>query len=331
MMRSTATAIVIGFTIVTAPSFGAMAQEAKKIARIGTLFSGTMETHGSFLIWFRQGLRALGYREGKNYVFVSRWGQGNPKAVPGLAKELVAAKVDAILVNGSPNFRAVMKATRTIPIIVGSSGILTRYVASVAKPGGNVTGSTFDARALYTKRLGLLKETLPNARRVAFLHFARAKTPNKRLKRDLERLKVSGESFGIAIKPVRAPTLAGVEVAFRSMAKDRIDAVVINNESFSRFHQKRLAALSVAFKIPSACDHGSFARAGCLLSYSPDRVHMARRAAVFVDKVLKGAKPAELPVEISAKYKLVINLKTAEALGLSLPGHLLFLADEVVE
>lgn len=311
--------------------YPAAAQQPEKMYKIGTLFIGTMETHGKFLFWFRQGLSALGYREGKNYVFVSRWGKGNRKAVPGLARDLVAANVDVILVSGSLAFRALMKATRTIPIVVGSSGILTEYVESVARPGGNVTGSTFDSRALYTKRLSLLKEALPHARRVAFLHFARAKTPSKRLKRDLKRLRASGESLGIAIETLRAPTLNEVEAAFGSMAKARIDAVIINNEPFSVFHQKRLAALSVANGIPTACDHESFARAGCLLSYAADRVHMARRAAVFVDKVLKGAKPAELPVEFSAKYKLVINLKTAEILGLVLPSTLLLLADEVVE
>ncbi len=307
------------------------AQQAGKPARIGTIFSGTVATHGKFLIWFRQGMSELGYAEGRNYIFVSRWGTGKPERLPALAKELVKAKVDVILVNGSPVIRAVMKATQDIPIVVGSSGILAKFVATLARPGGNITGSTFSSRALWTKRLGLLQEALPGARRVAFLFFSPDKMPTKRLERDLKRIETAGKTLGIKIQPMQAPTLGDVENAFVSMADAHTDAVIINRELFSRFHQKRLAALAITKKLPSACDHESFARAGCLMSYAPDRKQLARRAAAFVDRILKGTKPADLPVEMATRYKLVVNLKTAKSLGLTLPPSILLQATEVIE
>lgn len=327
-MQKKNSVIAVAFVVVISVQ-PASAQQAKNVFRIGTLFGGAPNT-SEFLNWFREGMRDLGYAEGRNYVLVSRWARGKRKQVPTLAKELVRQKVDVIFTRGSLQTRALANATKTIPIVVGSSGILTRFVKSLAKPGGNITGLTFNARAIYTKRLGLIKEALPNIKRVAFLYFSPGNLP-KRLQRDLKQLKAAGEQLGVEIEPFHAPSLADVENVLAAMTNESTQAVIINNEQFSHFHQSPLAAQTAAKKLPSVCDHESFARAGCLMSYTPDRRYMARRAAEYVVKIIKGASPGELPVEISSKYKLVINLKTAKTIGIALSGSILLHADEVIE
>jgi putative ABC transport system substrate-binding protein len=282
--------------------------------------------------WFRQGLRYLGYVEGRNYVFVSRWAMGKGKRMPKLAAELVEAKVDVILVNGHRVLSAVGKTTRTIPIVVGSAANLakhTNFVASLARPGGNVTGSTFDGSALNGKRLGLLKEAMPGARRVAFLIFRSIRS--KKALRDLKRTEAAGKALGLKILPLRVQTLGETEDAFVSMVNELADALIINTSSLANSHRKQLTALAITKKLPTMCEQASFAHAGCLMAYSIDRTHTMLRAAVFVDKILKGAKPANLPVEMATRYKLVVNLKTAKALGITLPPSILLQATDVIE
>ena len=304
----------------------AYAQQTGKVWRIGTLFSGSPATHGHNVDWLRQGLSDLGHVEGRNYVFVSRWAMGKRKQLPVLAVELARAKVDVIVVNGGTSIRAAMKATRIIPIVVGSSGNLAKHVTSLARPGGNITGSTYNVSALNGKRLGLLREALPGARRVAFL-FA----PLNRALRDLKRVESASKPLRFKVQPLQVRTLGEIEGAFVSMVKERADALIINLHSFTNFHRKRLAALAIKNKLPTMCERGSFAQAGCLMSYSANRKQMLRRAAAFVDRILKGASPADLPVEIATRYKLVVNLKTAKALGITLPPSILLQADEVIE
>lgn len=314
------------------------AQQGHKPARIGTLMGGTVATHGKFVDWFRQGMTELGYKEGRDYVLVSRWGMGNFD-LPPLAEEIVRENVDVILVVGRPVIRSIKKATKEIPVVVGSAGSFNQFASSLARPGGNITGVTYDSRALYTKRLGLLTDALPQVRRVAFLYFfpgrragsQLSQQARNRLGRDLKRVKAAGTALGVQIQPLHAPTLADVEKAFVSMEAKKAEAVIISNEGFSVLHQKRLAALAVAKKIPSLCDQASFAHAGCLMSYTPDRERMLRRAATFVDRILKGAKPADLPVEISTRYKFVVNKKTAKAIGFTLSPSILLQATEVIE
>ncbi|MDX1485335.1 MAG: ABC transporter substrate-binding protein [Alphaproteobacteria bacterium] len=307
----------------------ASAQPNQKIYRIGTLLPGAADTD-QFMTWFRAGMQDLGYGEGRDYVLISRWTRDNRKRVPALAKELVGQKVDVILTRGSLQTKALQKATKSIPIVVGSSGALRRFVKSLAQPGGNITGLTYNSRAIHTKRLSLLKAALPGARRVAFLSFSAGNLAG-RLKRDLKRLKAAGLAQGIDILPYSATTLGAAEKVFRSMAGGMADAVIINNEQFSHFNQRSLASLAVANKVPTVCDPVSFAREGCLISYAPDRTAMARRAAAYVHKILKGATPANLPVEISTKYHLVVNSKTAKTIGVTLPAAILLLADEVIQ
>ena len=306
----------------------ATAQQTPKFTRIGTLLSGSPVTHGHYVVSFRQGLREIGYVEGRNYVFVSRWGKGKRKRLPVVAAELVKAKVDVIFVMGGPSLRAAGKATKTIPIVAGLMANIVKhgFVDSLARPGGNITGSTFDRYALTGKLMGLLRETVPGARRMAFLFH-----PSKTGLRVLKSTEAAAQSLGVKIKPFPVRTPGDIEGAFVTMVNEHADALIIPTSSFTNFHRKRIAALAITKKLPTACDQGSYAQAGCLMAYSADRKHTIRRAAVFVDKILKGANPSELPVELASKYNLVVNLKTAKALGITVPPSILLQATEVIE
>ncbi len=306
----------------------ANAGKAAMVWRIGTLLSGSPTTHGHYIEWFRQGLGDLGYVEGRNYIFVSHWGMGKRKQMPGLAAELVATKVDVIFVMGRASLGAMKKATKTIPIVVGAvrNIIGGAFVASLARPGGNITGSTFNAFALNGKRLGLLREAVPGARRVALLFV-----PRKRSLRDLKQTEAAGKTLGLKIQPFEVRTPDDIEGAFASMVKERADTLIINLGAFTNFHRKRLAALAITKNIPAMCEQASFAHAGCLMAYAIDRKHTGHRAAVFVDKILKGANPGDLPVERASWYKLVVNLKTSKALGITLPPSIFLQATEVIK
>ncbi len=317
--------VALAFALVVS-THPAAAQQAEKVWRIGTLLSGSPATHGHNVDWLRQGLGDLGYVEGRNFVVVHRWAMGKRKRLPALAVELARAKVDVIVVNGGTSIKAALKATRTIPIVVGSAGNLANHVTSLSRPGGNITGSTFNVSALNGKRVGLLREAVPGAKRVAFLFY-----PLRRALRDLKRIESSGKTLGFKVQPLKVQTPGEIESAFASMVKARADVLMVNLSSFTISHRKRLIALAIKNKLPTMCDLALFVRAGCLMSYSADRKHMMRRAAAFVDKILKGANPAELPVELASRYKLVVNLKTAKALGITLPPSIFVQATEVIE
>ena len=306
----------------------AYAQQAGKPARIGTLLSGSPKTHGHYVNWFREGMHELGYVEGRNFVFVSRWGKGKRKRLPVVAAELVKAKVDVIFVMGGPSLRAARKATQTIPIVAGTmANIIKRgFVDSLARPGGNITGSTFNRNALTGKLLGLLREAVPGARRVAFLFH-----PSNIGLRVLKSTEAASKVLGFKVQPLPVRTLEDIEGAFVSMVNEHADALIIPTSSLTNFHRKRIVALAITQKLPTICDQVSFAQAGCFMAYSADRKHMVRRATHFVDKILKGANPGDLPVEMASKYNLVVNMKTAKALGITLPPSILLQATEVIE
>jgi putative ABC transport system substrate-binding protein len=318
--------IIVSAVLLFAPLV-AQAQQVGKVPRIGILMSGSPASHKHFVDWFRQGLRDLGYVEGKNFVAVNRWAMGKRKRLPWLVKELIKDKVDVIVINGSSSIKAALKVTRTVPIVVGFSSLLARSVTSLARPGGNITGSTYDAGTLGPKRLGLLREAVPGARRVTFLFVPSTKNVFENVKG----METAGKGLGIKVQPLGVRTLGEIESAFISMVKERADALIIRRSSVTNIYRKRLAALAITNKLPTMCDQEPFARAGCLMTYTPDHQHTMRRAAAFVDKILKGAKPAELPVEMATRYNLVVNLKTAKALGIRLPPSILLQANEVIE
>jgi putative ABC transport system substrate-binding protein len=319
------TIIAVAFAIF-AFSQPAYAQQAGKPARVGTLFSGSPATHGHNVDWLRRGLRDLGYVEGRSYVVVSRWAMGKRKRLPALAKELVKEKVVVIVVNGLSSIRAAKKATKTIPIVVGASSSLFKYVGNPTGSKGNIVGSTYDTYGLGTKRLALLKAALPKSRRIAYLS-----APHRAQSLALKGAESAGKVMGVEIEPVRVKAVTEFEGIFASMVNQRFDGLIIRNHAFLNFHRKRIAALAIKNKLPTMCERAQFAQAGCLFGYSADREHMMRRAAYFIDRILKGTKPQDLPIEIASHYKLVVNLKTAKALGILLPPSILLQATEVIE
>jgi putative ABC transport system substrate-binding protein len=274
------------------------------------------------------GLRDFGYVEGKNFVIEFRWADGKYHRLPALAAELVRLKVDVLVTGGTAGVRAAMQASPTTPIVMISSGdaVATGLVASLARPGGNVTGSTFFVPELMGKRLALLKELMPRTRRIAAL----VNTDDPSRVPVLEAMETTAASLGIELRQFQALRPGEFENAFSAMAKSRVDAVVVQEDSFLTAYAKTIADLATRKRLPSA---GStrFAEAGGQIGYGPNGPEMARRAAYFVDRILKGAKPSDLPIERPTKFDLVINLKAAKALGLTIPPSLLVRTDRVIE
>jgi putative ABC transport system substrate-binding protein len=275
-------------------------------------------------------LRELAYVEGQNVVFQPRWGNGQVSRLQGLANELVAAKVDILVTAGNPASLAAKQATSSIPIVTanGPDPVELGLAASLARPGGNVTGLTSVSSELAAKRLGLVKELIPQVSRVAALwdRTARGSVLNVR---DTEG---AARSLGIALQSVAVrPDPKEYDAAFVAMKRGRAGAVIVVQSSAFFAGYQRISDLALTHRLPSVGGSKEYPEAGGLISYGADYPDLFRRAAVFVDKILKGAKPADLPVEQPNKFELVINLKTAKALGLTIPPSLLQRADQVIE
>jgi putative ABC transport system substrate-binding protein len=295
-----------------------------KVPTIGALVIGNIHPE-QFWREFRQGLRDLGYVEGQNIRFEFRSAEGHLERLPELAAELVRLKVDIIVTWFTPTALAAKQATREIPIVMAETGdpIGTGLIASLARPGGNVTGMASVTAELAGKCVQLIREILPSARRVTAL--ANATDPFS--KPFLEQIKFGGEVTGTTINAIAVSSDEEFETAFAGIEKDRPDAVIVQPSLPTR----RAADLSVKHKIPAVSVPRWFAEQGGLMSYSAKYGELFRQAAVYVDKILKGAQPADLPVEQPTHFQLVINLKTARALGLEIPPTLLGRADEVLE
>ena len=246
-----------------------------------------------------------------------------------LASELVQLKVDVILASGTQTAIAAKKTTTTIPIVVAEAGDLveTGLVASLARPGGNLTGSTRMAKDLNGKRIELLKETMPKASRVAVL-MSSATTLRDRY--EVKEIETVARHLGLKIQPVDVADPKEFQGAYAIMVREHADAVIVLQGSFMTFHHKQLVELALKNRLASMCEELMFTEAGCLVSYGPDVRHLWRRAAIFVDKILKGAKPADLPVEQPTKFEFIINLKTAKQIGLTIPPNVLARADRVI-
>ncbi len=294
-----------------------------KVPTIGALVIGNISPE-EFWREFRQGLRDLGYVEGQNIRFEFRSAEGQINRLPELAAELVRLKVDVIVTWFTPTALAARRATREIPIVMAETGdpIGTGLIASLPQPGGNVTGLASVAAELAGKSVQLIRDMLPSVRRVTAL--ANATDPFS--KPFLEQIQL-GEATGTTISPVRISSSDEFEAAFAAMEKDRPDAVIVPPS----LPGKRAAELALKHRVPAVSVGRWFAEEGGLMSYSAKFVHLFRKAAVYVDKILKGARPADLPVEQPTVFELVINLKTAKALGLTIPISLLGRADEVIE
>jgi putative tryptophan/tyrosine transport system substrate-binding protein len=309
----------------------AKAQQTTKIPRIGYV-SGTGDANnpGPNIESFRQGLRDLSYVEGKNIVVEYRYAEGKNERLPGLVAEIVKLKVDVIVVIALPAIRAAKKATQTIPIVMVTNAdpVAAGLVGSLARPGGNVTGLTLLTRDLSGKRLELLNEVVPGISRVGILWVAPSATGDsgfkeyeptgRALKIQLQSLEVQGSN----------PDLEG---AFQAAKKGRASALItIRNPALTR-HTKRIVDLAIKNRLPSMFESTDYVEAGGLVSYAANFTEVFRRAAVYVDKILKGVKTVDLPVEQPTKFEFVINLKTAKALNLTIPQSVLFRADKVIK
>jgi putative ABC transport system substrate-binding protein len=318
-----------GLTLGTvALPFASDAQQAGKVYRVGFLwdspamFPDAMEA-------FRRGLRDLGYVEGRTIAIEYRWAEGKPERMRELAEELVRLKVDVIIAPSSVYTGAAKRATSTIPIIFVSHAdpIGSGHVASLARPGGNITGLSLMMTETNAKGLELLKEAVPGLLRVAVVWDPA--TPSH--KPGLNAVEVTGPALGLRIQPVAVRSATEFDSAFSAISRERADAVLVLSTPIFIAGAKRLAELAITHKLPSMFGPRHHVEAGGLMSYSPDRAELWRRGAIYVDKILKGAKPADLPVEQPTKFELVINLKTAKALGLTIPPSLLQRADQVIQ
>jgi putative tryptophan/tyrosine transport system substrate-binding protein len=316
--------IILGGT--AAWPFAARTQTPTKVARIGFLAPGYSATSALRVERMWAGLRDLGYVEGKNIVIESRWAEGNYDRLPELAAELVRLNIDVLVTYGTPGALAAKQATTTIPIVVAvmADAIRSGLVASLSRPGGNLTGQTFFVPELNAKRLELLKEALPDSRRIVVLVQPTNPTPA------LEMMGLTAKSLGLELQQFEARGPDELKGAFSAMVARSVDAVVVVEDPKWFDYARSIGELVTAQRLPSI-GFLEIAEAGGLLAYGVDQEEMFVRAAVFVAKILKGAKPAELPVEQPTRFKFVINLKAANALGLTMPYMLSGRADEVIE
>ena len=308
--------------------FAAQAQPTKKIPRIGflTLIASPDPREEAFL----QGLRELGYIEGQSITIEFRRAAGKVDRLPELAEELVRLKAEVIVARATPAVQAAKNATTTIPIVMMgvADAVGSGFVASLARPGGNITGMTNIMPELAGKKLELLKEIVPKLSRVAFLAYGR--DPAHKL--FVKEAQQAAEGFGMKFQPLVITAPEEIEGAFSTMIRERAGALVVQPLFIAGLGQgQRIAGLAVKNRLPTVSDGYGFPEAGGLMLYGPDPKQLSRRAATFVDKILKGTKPADIPVEQPTKFELVINLKTAKALNLTIPQSVLFRADRVIK
>jgi putative tryptophan/tyrosine transport system substrate-binding protein len=306
----------------------ARAQQPTRIARIGYLGLGPASAWSKRVEVLRAGLRNLGWVEGKNLVIEFRWADGVDQ-LPGLAAELVRMNVDVIFASSSTMVEPASKATKTIPIVFSNHAdpIGTGHVASLNRPGGNITGLSELATDLNVKALEMLKEVVPQATRIGVLW--NPTTPSQ--VPGVQAVKVAGEKLGLALHLMSAVSVEGFDSALASMARERVGGVFVVPSPLTLMERTHLAQLALRYRLPTMFAAWENVEAGGLMSYGVDRDDLVRRAALYIDKILKGAKPADLPVEQASKYLLIINVKTAKALGIDVPPPLLARADEVIE
>ena len=306
----------------------AKGQQAGKVYRIGLLDSASDPASVDRWKAFRERLRELGYTEGQNVVFESRWASGQMGRLPGLAKELVDAKVDILVTASNEAALAAKRATTSIPIVMatGADPVELGIVASLARPGGNVTGMFSLSNELGVKRVELLKQIVPQVSRLAIV-----RNPDNRgsalTARGVEK---AAKSLGMTVHIVDVRGSKDLDAAFAAMKRGRADGVILLENTAFFSERRRFADLALTHRLPMSVMAKEYVEAGGLVSYGPDYPEQFRHAAGYVDRILKGAKPADLPVEQPTKFNLIINVKTAKALGLTIPPSLLARADEVI-
>ena len=310
-----------------AAPFTSTAQQPGKVWRIGYLdmISGPDQQVKAF----SEQLRALGYVEGSNLSIEYRWGDGKEERLPELAAELVRLKVDVIVTRATIAAAAAKRATSTIPIVMAGSAdpVGAGLIASLARPGGNVTGLTLNSTEIVGKRLQLLRELVPKSTRIATLVWEKSLT--KQL--FLEEVRAAARQMGVTLILQEANTPEAIISAFGVMQRERAQALIVPTAPFIDNNRKQILELAGKHRLPTMFESRAFVDEGGLMSYGPNRIEMQRRAAYYVDRILKGAKPPDLPVEQPTKFAMYINLKTAKALGINVPQALLMRADEVIQ
>jgi putative tryptophan/tyrosine transport system substrate-binding protein len=317
-------------SLLLAPCFAVEAQESKKIPSIGVLVAGHPPTRPS-LEGFRQGLRELGYAAHKNIVLELRWDEGKPDPWSALAADLVRLKVDVILAGHTVAALGAKQATATIPIVIGAAGgdpVAAGLVASLARPGGNITGLSFLGTELSPKRLELLKESIPRLSRAAVIWH-----PPSARKDEIERedIKVTAESLAVKLQSLPVRDRDHFNSAFHAARQEKSAAVLISQGAFFGTHRAHIADLGIRYRLPTIAGEADYAESGGLMFYGQNIPDTWRRAASYVDKILKGTKPTDLPVERPTKFELIINLKTAKQIGLTIPPNVLARADKVIK
>jgi putative ABC transport system substrate-binding protein len=302
-------------------------QPAREVPRIGILFIG--DRNQPHLEAFKQGLRELGYIEGKNIAIEYRYAEGKINRLPLLAAELVKLKVDVIVTTAEMGARAARQATKTTPIVLttGADLVKSGLAQSLAKPGGNITGLSVLEEDLSGKRLDILKEAFPKMKRVAYLWNPSAVVVNP----SLDQAKAIAQAVALQLRSYEVYTLAEIEKAFADMSKARPDALFVILSPLMTLNSKRIVELALEQRLPGMYPTNQFVEEGGLMTYGPRIDDMYRRAATYVDKVLKGAKAGDLPVEQPTKFEFVINLKTAKQIGVTIPPNVLARADKVIK
>ncbi len=312
------------FRYAFALSFPAEAQQSGKIPRIGYLHLRLDPSQEAFL----QGLRELGYMEGQNIIIYHRSAEGKRDRLPALAAELVRLKVDVIVALSPPTARAAKNTTTTIPIVMRSTSdpVRSGFVASLARPGGNITGLWSISGELIGKRLELLKEVVPGLSRVAVL-WKSGRRSGVRFKKT----EVAARALGLQLQFLQVRDPSDFQGAFEAATREQAGALITLRTPITVLHRKQIADLALESRLPAVYDDRRFVLAGGLMSYGTNLAALHRRAATYVDKILKGAKPADLPVERPTKFELIINLKTAKQLDITIPPEVLMRADKVIK
>jgi putative ABC transport system substrate-binding protein len=320
-----AAALVMG--LLSAPH-GAEAQPPGKMHRVGLLGATSASGLERYVEAFRDGLRQLGYVEGRDIAIEYRFAEGGYERLSELAAELVRLEVDVIVTHGTPGTQAAKEATRTIPIVMALVGdaVSTRLVVSMARPGGNVTGSSFPFAEVAAKRLELLRETVPTATRIGVL----LNPVNPANVPAIRKMEPAARSLGVELLPLEVRRPDELEAVLSRGAAGRVDAVTIIDDPMFISHARQIAELALRSRLPTIGFRGD-AEAGGLMAYGKDFADLWRRAALFVDRILKGARPADVPVEQPTRFELVINRKTAHALGVTIPESILLRTDAILE
>ena len=312
-----------------APPFSSFAQQQGRVWRVGYLHPGAAALAPIRYEPLRQGLQALGYVEGKNLLLESRWGEGNADRLKAGAAELVALKVEVIVTGGEAAAVVARNATTSIPIVMVDPGdpVRTKLVSSLARPGGNVTGLSSATPDLAAKHLQLVKEAAPQTTRVGFIWNANAAAGALALAETQQ----AAASLNITLQPIEVRSLNDLDEAVAAIARAKGEAIIVFSDPFMFTHRQHLMAHAAQNGLVAVSGAREFAEAGGLMSYGPSFPEMFRHAATYVDKLLKGTKPADLPVEQPMKFEMVVNVKTAKALGVKMPNSIVMRADKVIE